>query len=83
MGYGTQGEGYGTDREQWFLEPSAAIHYKRAPHIGHKHHLCAMAESGDVSIEQMKELVRDAKFMCRICGRSAVNSDNLCEPEPL
>jgi hypothetical protein len=42
-----------------------------------------MAESGEVTVEQMKELIRDAKFMCKICGRSALSSDNLCEPEPL
>jgi hypothetical protein len=78
--------GYGTGLEnlgQWFLDPSSYLGYKQNPHIGHKHHLCAMAESGEVTVEQMKELIRDAKFMCKICGRSALNSENLCEPEPL
>ena len=54
--------------------------YSLNPHIGHKHHLCAMAESGDVGLEQMKDLVRNPKFMCKRCGRAAKNSDNLCEP---
>jgi DNA-directed RNA polymerase subunit RPC12/RpoP len=52
----------------------------RSPHVGHKHHLCAMAESGDVGLEQMKDLVRNPKFMCKRCGRAAKSADNLCEP---
>ena len=55
----------------------------RAPHVGHKHHLCAMAESGEVGLEQMKDLVRNPKFMCKRCGRAAKSSDNLCEPVSL
>jgi hypothetical protein len=55
----------------------------RPEHIGHKHHLCAMAESGDVSLEQMKELTRNPKFICKVCGRAAKNADNLCEPVSL
>ena len=79
VSYGTASENYG----QWYLDLPTALGYRQNPHIGHKHHLCAMAESGEVTVEQMKELIRDAKFMCKICGRSAANSDNLCEPEPL
>jgi len=55
----------------------------RAPHVGHKHHLCSMAENGEVSLEQIKDLVRNPKFICKSCARTAVNSDNLCEPEDL
>ena len=57
--------------------------YSLNPHIGHKHHLCAMAEAGEVSLDQMKDLIRDPKFMCKRCGRAAKNSDNLCEPVSL
>jgi hypothetical protein len=78
LGYGT-----GIERGQWYLEPSTALGFKQNPHIGHKNHLCAMAESGDVTVEHMKELIRNAKFMCKLCGRSAVNADNLCDPDPL
>lgn len=53
------------------------------PHIGHKHHLCAMAESGEVGLEQIKDLVRNPQFMCKRCGRAAKSSDNLCEPVSL
>jgi predicted RNA-binding Zn-ribbon protein involved in translation (DUF1610 family) len=57
--------------------------YRTNPHIGHSHHLCAMAENGDVGLEQMKDLIRNPKFMCKRCGRAAQNSDNLCEPVSL
>jgi hypothetical protein len=56
---------------------------RTAPHIGHKNHLCEMAEGGNVSLEQMKDLVRNPKFMCKVCGRVAANSDNLCDPVTL
>jgi hypothetical protein len=55
----------------------------KAPHIGHRHHLCSMAEAGEVSLEQIKDLVRNPKFICKVCARTAANSDNLCEPVPL
>jgi hypothetical protein len=42
-----------------------------------------MAERGEVSLEQMKALVKDPKFICKKCGRVAANSDNLCEPVSL
>jgi hypothetical protein len=53
------------------------------PHIGHKYHLCDMAESGAVTLADMKALVKDPKFICKKCGRAAANAVNLCEPEPL
>ena len=56
---------------------------KAAPHLGHKNHLCDMAESGHVSLEQMKALVRNPKFICKKCGRVATKEENLCEPVPL
>ena len=56
---------------------------KAAPHIGHVNHLCDMAEKGQVSLGQMKALVKDPQFICKKCGRVAHSSDNLCEPVPL
>ena len=53
---------------------------RKAPHIGHKQHLCTMCESGDCSLEQIKTLVKDAKFICKVCGRVAAAEENLCEP---
>jgi transcription elongation factor Elf1 len=54
-----------------------------APHIGHQFHLCKMCESGGCTLEQVKALVKDAKFICKKCGRTAVKEENLCEPVPL
>lgn len=56
---------------------------RRGPHIGHKHHLCEICEVGECTLDTVKELVKDAKFICRICGRSALKEVNLCEPVPL
>jgi transcription elongation factor Elf1 len=54
-----------------------------APHIGHSNHLCDMVEKGQVSLQQIKSLIKDPKFICKKCGRVANNSDNLCEPVDL
>jgi hypothetical protein len=54
-----------------------------APHIGHFNHLCDMVEKGQVSLEQIKSLVKDPKFICKKCGRVAHRSENLCEPVDL
>jgi len=54
-----------------------------SPHIGHANHLCDLAEKGQLSLEQMKALVKDPKFICRKCGRAANKAENLCEPVPL
>ncbi len=54
-----------------------------APHIGHANHLCDMAERGEVTLAQMKEMVKDPKFICKKCGRVAAKEENLCEPVPL
>ncbi len=55
----------------------------KAPHIGHSFHLCDMAERGTVTLDEMKALVKDAKFICKKCGRVAAKEENLCEPVPL
>jgi hypothetical protein len=56
---------------------------EKAPHIGHQFHLCVMCESGSCPLNQVKELVRNPKFLCRKCGRAAANEETLCEPVPL
>lgn len=61
------------------LEPAR----RHTPHIGHGQHLCDMAQKGVVSLEQMKVLVKNAKFICRKCGRVAARDVNLCEPVAL
>jgi hypothetical protein len=55
----------------------------KGPHIGHKMHLCEMAAEGRVTLEQMKSMVKDAKFICKNCGRAAAREENLCDPVPL
>jgi len=52
------------------------------PHLGHDKHLCYLNNLGfQISNpEEYKELVRDGKFMCKICGRVAANEKNLCKP---
>jgi hypothetical protein len=64
----------------WFTDVPGV---ERSPHIGHKQHLCSMADTGEVTLEQMKDLVRNPKFICKRCGRVAQNSDNLCEAEAI
>ena len=53
------------------------------PHIGHRHHLCSIVESGSATLDQIKALVKNPKFICRVCGRVAKSEENLCEPKPL
>ncbi len=55
----------------------------RSPHIGHSNHLCDMVEKGQVSLAQIKSLVKDPNFICKKCGRVANSSDNLCEQAEL
>jgi hypothetical protein len=58
--------------------------YRRiVPHIGHANHLCDLAESGRMSLDEMKTLIRDPHYICKKCGRAANKADNLCEPVPL
>ncbi len=56
---------------------------KRVPHIGHGQHLCYMCASGEYTLNQIKHLVKDAKFICRKCGRVTEKKENLCEPKSL
>ena len=53
------------------------------PHIGHSNHLCDMAQQGEITLSEFKELVKDLKFICKKCGRAAAKEDNLCEPVSL
>ncbi len=60
----------------------AAVHM---PHPGHEHHLCYFQNLGLLKdkMEEYKMLIRDAKYVCKDCGRSAVSPDNLCFPEKI
>ena len=56
--------------------------FEEAPHLGHSKHLCDMAKKG-ADLQTVKNLVKDAKFICKKCGRAAAKEENLCEPVPL
>jgi len=55
------------------------------PHSGHDKHLCYLNNLGfQISNPKVyKELVRDGKFMCKVCGRVAAQEKNLCKPVKL
>jgi hypothetical protein len=55
------------------------------PHPEHDKHLCYLNNLGfQISNpEEYKELVREGKFMCKVCGRVAADGRNLCKPVPL
>lgn len=44
----------------------------------HPNHLCYMFKSEKVTLEQLKDLVREPMYICKWCGRVAEKSDNLC-----
>lgn len=55
------------------------------PHAMHDEHLCYLVNMGymESSLKDYKDLVRDAKFVCKKCGRSADAEENLCRPEKI
>jgi hypothetical protein len=60
----------------------AAVHMS---HSGHERHLCYFQNIGLLreKLDEYKKLIRDAKYVCKDCGRSAANPDNLCFPEKI
>lgn len=44
-----------------------------------KLHFCSMVERGAPS-ERMRELVKDAVYICKNCGRTANDQRYLCRP---
>jgi rubrerythrin len=56
---------------------------KQMPHPGHENHLCYLENVGyiDSFPEAYKELIRNGKYMCRVCGRAAAGKESLCAPE--
>jgi hypothetical protein len=57
----------------------------KIPHPGHEKHLCYLCnlEFQKNNTEEYKALVKNAKFFCKNCGRSAANEKNLCSPVQL
>ena len=57
----------------------------KMPHPSHEEHLCFLQNVGYLksNLEEYKKLVKDAKFICKGCGRAAASDKNLCAPEKL
>ena len=55
---------------------------KTKPHPGHDKHLCALVGETGLT-EDIKPLIKNAKYACSCCGRAAGNKENLCSPVPL
>lgn len=64
------------------MAPSSYVQ-RVGPHIGHRQHLCDLVDRGDATLAEFKDLVRDSKFLCKVCGRAAAREENLCDPVPL
>jgi hypothetical protein len=52
---------------------------------GHNNHLCQLMYNSIFITrkEDYKALVKDSKYVCRACGRTAVSDKSLCDPEKL
>ncbi len=49
-----------------------------------EHKMCRRAlKPYGFDIEEMKGLTSDPGFICKCCGRTANDSENLCSPTPL
>jgi hypothetical protein len=55
------------------------------PHAMHDDHLCYLVNMDYLksNFKDYKELIKDAKFVCKNCGRSANSEENLCQPQKL
>lgn len=52
------------------------------PHLGHAKHLCHLinVEYNRSNARDYKKLVKNARYVCKRCGRAAVRKMNLCKP---
>ena len=57
----------------------------KMPHEGHYNHLCYLVNINYHSFnpKKYKSIVKDAKFICKVCGRVAIKATNLCKPVKL
>jgi hypothetical protein len=54
----------------------------KLPHAMHDEHLCYLVNMGylESSLEDYKKLVKDAKFICKKCGRTTDTKEFVCRP---
>ena len=57
----------------------------KMPHTGHQQHLCYLTNLNYqiANPDEYKKLVTNPKYVCKLCGRTAAESDNLCKPVKL
>lgn len=55
------------------------------PHPGHEKHLCYLANLHfhQSNWQEYKHMVKDARYVCKECGRSAADKHQLCKPAKL
>ena len=50
----------------------------------HSEKMCALTCcTCHLDLDKLKPLVKNAEFICRDCGRVAVDQNRLCDPAPL
>ncbi len=46
--------------------------------------VCSISSAGDPSdLQRLRRLVRNSRYVCASCGRTANHEENLCAPEEL
>ncbi|MHC4570764.1 MAG: hypothetical protein ACYS0C_01630 [Planctomycetota bacterium] len=57
----------------------------KMPHPGHGKHLCYLNNLGFQlsNPKEYKSLVKNGKFLCKVCGRVAGRQGSLCRPAKL
>jgi hypothetical protein len=55
----------------------------KMPHEGHENHLCYLQNIGYLEefFEEYEDMVKDARFICKTCGRVAEKESYICKPK--
>lgn len=72
-----------TDTPLWGRPYTYPLPTRAVTHLGHGKHLCHLVEDMGIGIDEYKQLIKNAKFLCKKCGRVAAREENLCEPVKL
>ncbi|MDW7711933.1 MAG: hypothetical protein SCH98_15820 [Deferrisomatales bacterium] len=60
----------------------AAQYCRGGEHCQEVYHLCRVVKKGGTP-EKVRRLVGEPRYLCRTCGRTAQQSENLCKPSAL